>query len=131
MGTLAVPSMQGNQQTQLQGAMVLLESFPSFWHLAIRGPLWLVLLCSLNPSGAYRPPLGSCSVVHRIRDLNIILVRVILCCFAHQVLKGPPSLLCFSSLVLICAERGGQRWLHPPCVTQQYHPASRVTGFPS
>ena len=49
--------------------------------------------------------MGPFSVVHRVRDLKITLTRVLLCCFAHQVLKGPPKLCCFSSLLLICAER--------------------------
>ena len=85
--------------------MALLESFPSFWHLAIRGSLWLVLLCCLPPSGAYRAPhLGSLSVAYFIRDLKITLAGVLLCCFAHHVLIGPPSLGCFSCLVL-CSER--------------------------
>ena len=88
------------------GTMAWLESFPSFWHLAIRGPLWLILLCYFTPSGTYRAP----------------TFRVILCCLSHQglkdhpvwgpsvllfheVLKGLPSLDCFSCLVLICTER--------------------------
>ena len=51
------------------------------------------------------PHLGSLSVVHRIRDLKVTLAGVLLCYFALQVLNGPPSLCCFSCLVLICAER--------------------------
>ena len=51
------------------------------------------------------PKLGSLSVAHCIRDLKITLAGILLCCFAHQVLRGPPSLCCFSCLVLICAER--------------------------
>ena len=85
--------------------MALIESFPSFWHLAIRGPLWLVFLCCLAPLGTYRAlHLGSLSVVYLIRDVKITLAGVLLCRFAHQVLIGPPSLGCFSYLVL-CSER--------------------------
>ena len=51
------------------------------------------------------PKLGSLSIAHRIRDLKITLAGILLCCFARQVLRGPPSLCCFSCLVLICAER--------------------------
>ena len=59
----------------------------------------------LDPFRHLQPPqLGSLSVVHRIRDLKITLAGVLLCCFAHQVLIGPPSLGCFSCLVL-CSER--------------------------
>ena len=95
----------GKPTDSAAGAMALKESFPSFWHLAIRGPLWLVLLCCLAPLGAYRAlHLGSLSVVYLIRDLKITLAGVLLCCFAHQVLIGPPSLGCFSCLVL-CSER--------------------------
>ena len=95
----------GKTTDSAAGAMALLESFPSFWHLAIRGSLWLVLLCCLPPSGAYRAPhLGSLSVAYFIRDLKITLAGVLLCCFAHHVLIGPPSLGCFSCLVL-CSER--------------------------
>lgn len=87
MGTLAVLRVQGNQLTQLQEAMTLLESFPSFWHLAIRrgaslaGPSLL-----LGPfSRLQGPTLG-----------------VIVCCLSHQGHKdphpgwGPSVLLCTS-----------------------------------
>ena len=73
----------GNQRASLAGPSLLLDPF----------------------SRLQVPHLGSFSVVHRIRDLKITLAGVLLCYFARQVLKGPPSLCCFSCLVLICAER--------------------------
>ena len=72
------------------------------------------------------PHLGSLSVVHRIRDLKVTLAGVLLCYFALQVLKGPPSLCCFSCLVLVCAEREAIEMAAPSVCDSAVSPCLQV-----
>ena len=46
----------GTLTASATGAMALSESFSRFWQLAIRRPLWLVLLCCSANSGTLRAP---------------------------------------------------------------------------
>ena len=71
--------------------------------------------------------MGSLSVVHHIRDLKITLAGVLLCYFALQVLKGPPSLCCFSCLVLICAEREAIEMAAPSVCDSAVSPCLQVS----
>ena len=116
------------QVHQLSQPQEPLEPFSSLWQLAIRRPLWLILLCCLAHSGTYTfPRLGS-SVSPPVRHLQDpwLASFSVFQYIGHLrgypggspslVFKGPPSLRSFSCPVLTC---GGterlQRWLHP-CV---------------
>ena len=70
-------------------AMVL-EPFSSLWQLAIRGLLWLILLCCLAHSHTYTfPRLGSFSVSPHVRHLQDAPVGILFCFSVHQALKEP------------------------------------------
>ena len=71
VGTLAVPSMQG-QTASAAGVMVLSESFFQPLVAGNRRPVWLVFLHSSACSGTLRAPLPG----------------VLLCCSAHQAHGG-------------------------------------------
>lgn len=97
MGTLAVPIVQGHQLPQPQDLW-------SHWslslacQLAIRGAIWLVLLCCLAHSGTSRThQLVSFSVSFQVRHFQDPLVGVLSCFLAFWALKGPPWLGFFSA----------------------------------
>ena len=91
VGTLAVPSMQG-QTASAAGVMVLSESFFQPLVAGNRRPVWLVFLHSSACSGTLRAPLPGvllcCSACQAHRGGT--LAGVLLCRLASQALKRAP-----------------------------------------
>ena len=59
---------------------------------------------------------------------------VLLCCSVQQAINGPSSLGSFPISQLLAASMWRERlscWLHPLCVTQQWHPASMAAWLSS
>lgn len=131
----------------VSAAELLLEPFSILWQLAIRGLLWLILLCCLAHSHTYTfPRLGFFFLSPHVRHLQDAPVGVLFCFSVHQalkgpswwksffvaqVLKGPPSLRSFSCPVLRCSGREATEMAPPLCVTQKYHLVSMLACFPT
>ena len=112
-------------------ALILLESFPNLWQLAIRGSLWS--FSDAWPIKAFiQPPSWGLSLFLGASGIwQPTLAGFLLCYFVCQVIKGPPSLGSFSCLVLTCEERD-YRDGSVPCVwlsTVALPPG--LPGFPS
>ena len=85
------------QISHIAGRHYRLSHQASLWQLAIRGPLWLGLLCCLTHSGIYRTPpssswgsslfLGTSGTCRTLPHFGGLF-----CFSAHQALKGPLSL---------------------------------------
>ena len=103
------------QISHIAGRHYRLSHQASLWQLAIRGPLWLGLLCCLTHSGIYRTPpssswgsslfLGTSGTCRTLPHFGGLF-----CFSAHQALKGPPWLGSFSAAWCIRHLKGHSLW---------------------
>ena len=73
----------------VSAAELLLEPFSILWQLAIRGLLWLILLCCLAHSRTYTFPRLGFFLSPHVRHLQDAPVGVLFCFSVHQALKAP------------------------------------------